>query len=78
MDRSTLAAEIESRTAGNPLFAVQLVGDWVQRGVLVAGPGGFELQEGEDAALPDDLHATWSTRVRGILGRLPAHDRRAA
>jgi hypothetical protein len=29
-----LATQVKERTAGNPLFAVQLVGDWVQRGVL--------------------------------------------
>ena len=29
-----LAAAVDARTAGNPLFAVQLVGDWVQRGVI--------------------------------------------
>src|SRR5262249_24794304 len=38
-----LASRVEERTAGNPLFAVQLVGDWVQRGILEPGPRGLRL-----------------------------------
>ncbi|MFT4623390.1 MAG: serine/threonine protein kinase/tetratricopeptide (TPR) repeat protein [Myxococcota bacterium] len=58
-----LAALVEERCAGNPLFAVQLVGDWVQRGVLAVRDTGFVLREGATAVLPDDLHALWKARV---------------
>ncbi len=61
-----LAARVEARTAGNPLFATQLVADWVFRGVLEPGRRGFRLKAGEQAELPDDLHAVWL----GHLGRL--------
>jgi len=64
----SLAAEVESRTAGNPLFAVQLVGDWVARGVLDARPGGFVLAEGVHAELPRDVRAVWHERIEGLLG----------
>lgn len=63
-----LADELAARTAGNPLFAVHLVGDWVQRGVLEISEDGFRLREGEEAILPDDLHAVWSARVDRLVG----------
>ncbi len=59
----TLAAEVEARTAGNPLFAVQLVGDWVEQGTLELGRDGFRLRDGVTATLPDDLHGVWSARI---------------
>jgi tetratricopeptide (TPR) repeat protein len=60
---SGLVEQVVDRTAGNPLFAVQLVGDWVQRGVLVPSPRGFTLARGEHATVPDDIHALWRTRI---------------
>jgi serine/threonine protein kinase/tetratricopeptide (TPR) repeat protein len=61
-----LARQVEQRAAGNPLFAVQLVGDWVQRGVLEVSSQGFSLRPGEQAVLPDDIHALWAERVSQI------------
>ncbi|MCB9687124.1 MAG: protein kinase [Alphaproteobacteria bacterium] len=66
-----LAAEVEERTGGNPLFAVQLVGDWVERGLLVPGPTGFVRREGTVTALPDDLHAVWTARVERVVDGRP-------
>jgi serine/threonine protein kinase/tetratricopeptide (TPR) repeat protein len=62
-----LAAAVDLRTGGNPLFAVQLVGDWVQRGVIEVGETGFVLRPGAEAAIPDDLHQVWSGRVDRLL-----------
>ncbi len=62
-----LAAAVDARTGGNPLFAVQLVGDWVQRGVIEIGDTGFVLRAGAEASLPDDLHEVWSGRVARLL-----------
>jgi len=70
-----LAEQVEQRTAGVPLFAVQLIGDWVQRGLLVLGPGGFELREGVDADLPDALHGLWADRVEHLLEGRSEDDR---
>ncbi|MCO4772294.1 MAG: protein kinase [Deltaproteobacteria bacterium] len=72
-----LAAQVEERTAGNPLFAVQLVADWVQRGALEPGPSGFRLVGGLGAALPDNLHQVWQERMARIFAGLPASDRLA-
>ena len=72
----TLAATVAERTDGNPLFAVQLVGDWVHRGVLEAGERGFALKAGEDAVLPDDIHAVWTRRLEDLADDIgvPAAD----
>jgi serine/threonine protein kinase len=66
-----LADLVSLRSAGNPRFAVELVGDFVQRGVLELVPSGFALKRGEAAALPDDLHAAWSKRLTHLLAGLP-------
>jgi serine/threonine protein kinase/tetratricopeptide (TPR) repeat protein len=62
-----LSAEVVHRTRKDPLFAVQLVGDWVQRGILEAGDEGFVLSSGADGALPKDIHALWVRRVTRAL-----------
>ncbi len=59
-----LAARIDERTGGNPLFAVQLVGDQVARGVLVPGADGIRLADGAELRLPDDLHDVARQRLR--------------
>ena len=66
-----LGRRVEERTCGNPLFAVQLVGDWVYRGVLEVGDRGFKLRKGEQAILPDDLYHVWTTRIEQLLFGLP-------
>lgn len=73
----TLAEAVEKRTAGNPLFAVQLVGDWVERGLLEAGETGFCLKSGAEAHLPDDLHAVWRERIERALSDRPSDDAQA-
>jgi len=72
-----VAGEVAERTAGNPLFAVQLVGDWVHRGILVPGQRGYRLKEGAEIALPDDLHQVWTERLDGCLLNRPDTDRQA-
>jgi tetratricopeptide (TPR) repeat protein len=62
-----LEAKVEARTAGNPLFATELVGDWVTRGVLKVGSFGFELVQGEEAVLPENVHAIWLARLERAL-----------
>ncbi len=72
-----LAVQVEERSAGNPLFAVQLVGDWVSRGVLELGPNGFVLRAGEQAVLPEDIHQIWKARIDRLLEGSP-HSARMA
>lgn len=70
----SVASRVAQRTAGNPQFAVQLVGDWVERGLLQVGEYGFELGEG-GSVLPDDMHSVWQARIDRSLEGLPAQAR---
>lgn len=67
-----LVSRIAARTAGSPLFAVQLVADYVHRGLLEPGARGLRLRAGEDAPLPADLASSWRARIDHLLGGLPA------
>lgn len=62
-----LVQRIAERTLGNPLFAVQLIGDWIERGILIATDQGYELVAEASVELPDDLHALWRQRVGRLL-----------
>ena len=62
-----LAVRVEERTAGNPMFAMQLVGTWVDQGLLELGERGFRLREAGTAALPDDLMTVWTGRILSFL-----------
>lgn len=68
-----LAERIAERTAGNPLFAVHLVGDWVRRGLLLPGPRGFALRPGSDVSLPDDLFHLWTAQLDRVLVSAAEH-----
>jgi serine/threonine protein kinase/tetratricopeptide (TPR) repeat protein len=65
-----LATAVEHASAGNPQFAVQLVGDWVEGNALEAGGGGFRLKAGEPPPIPGSLEALWAGRVRRALDPL--------
>jgi serine/threonine protein kinase/tetratricopeptide (TPR) repeat protein len=70
--QQSLATEIALRTAGNPLFAVQLVDDWVTRGVLELDGSGFKLVDGEAAELPSDVRQVWMSQIDDLLEGEPA------
>lgn len=67
-----LAGQVARRTEGNPLFAIQWVGDWVDRGLLTVGPDGFVLREGAQADVPDDIFEMWRRRLDGVLEHFEA------
>ncbi|MBM4279246.1 MAG: hypothetical protein FJ137_00310 [Deltaproteobacteria bacterium] len=70
-----LAELVARRSGGSPRFAVELVGDLVERGVLEPAPAGFALRAGAAVAVPDDVHAAWSARLQRLLSTLPADAR---
>ncbi len=74
---ASLAKRIEERTGGNPLFAVQLVGDLVDRGVLAPGKRGFKLARGAKLNLPSDLHQVWLEKVERVLTTRSPEERSA-
>lgn len=63
-----LSRSVVQRAAGNPLFAIQLVADWVERGLLQPSENGFLLSE-ETHALPDTIHALWQARIARFVRR---------
>ena len=65
--RGELVEAIAARTLGNPMFAVELVGDWVRRGLLIPSGAGFALREGATVDLPDDVHELWRRRIDRLL-----------
>jgi serine/threonine protein kinase/tetratricopeptide (TPR) repeat protein len=66
---------VARRSAGSPRFAVELVGDLVERGVLEPAPSGFALRSGAAVEVPDDVHAAWAARLHRLLSTLPADAR---
>jgi len=58
-----LSREVVERSEGRPLFAFQLVGDWVARGLLLPSLFGFVLREGADVEVPDGVHALLRRRL---------------
>ncbi len=68
---SDLVTAISNRTAGNPLFAVQLIEDWVQRGVLEYSDTGFALQRGSVLRLPKSIHQVWDARFEELNENFP-------
>lgn len=62
-----LRDEVVQRINGNPLFAVQLISDWIEDQRLDATTAGFDLVDDEGISLPDDLHVVWSDRLDSVL-----------
>jgi eukaryotic-like serine/threonine-protein kinase len=72
-----LASRVQRRTVGNPGFALELTADWVQRGLLELGRGGYRLKSGVDAPLPLALYEHWWQRLERALIDRPAEDEKA-
>ncbi len=72
-----LVEQLAARTAGNPQFAVQLVGEWVKGGLLQPGAHGFTLREGATVDLPADMERVWTERRERLLVGLTAEDAQA-
>lgn len=65
-----LAKRVESLTAGQPLFAVQLIQDWVERGLLRSTPAGFTLTQAPEAmTLPSSVAALCEQRLGHLIAR---------
>lgn len=62
-----LASLVERRSGGNPQFAVQLMGDWIQKDILVHSNNGFNLKPGVRPEFPSDLQAVWERRLAAAL-----------
>jgi tetratricopeptide (TPR) repeat protein len=67
-----LLQTVLGRTAGNPMFTVQILEDWVERGVLSPGPDGLRLRAGVLPTVPADVRGLWIERARRVLDPLGA------
>ena len=58
-----LADTLAERTEGHPLFAMQLLGNWIEQSALEVGANGFRLSDGSELELPADIHGLWLKRL---------------
>lgn len=66
-----LAYDVTERTACNPFFSLQLVGEWMQQGLLKVTPAGLSLQLTHPTQLPASLHDLWMARIfRALPGEV--------
>ena len=79
-----VARRVVRRSRGNPLFAVQLVGDLLERGLVEPDAAGHYVlspaARGEPFALADDIHEVWVRRTQQLLAKFrgkpcPRHPR---
>ena len=59
-----LADAVVAHAHGVPLFSIQLLVDWIRRGILVASDQGVVAPR--TPAFPRDLHALWLDRLEGL------------
>lgn len=71
----SLVDEILERTEGRPLFAVQLVTDWLDRGLLAVGKKGFAVAEEARLTIPKNLYDLWRRRLGEVVSRYPERRR---
>ena len=62
-----LARRVIDRTGGSPLFAVEIVSDWVRRDLLVPSARGYRLRDSRTTELPRGLHQLCAGRLRNAL-----------
>lgn len=67
--RPALVKTVVERSGGHPLFAVQIVTDWVQRRLVRATDDGFELSSSDGALVSDELHEFLLDRVARTVDR---------
>ena len=65
LDRD-LAHRLAERTEGNPLFAVQLLEDWIERDGIEVGSEGFRLASEAEFGVPDDVQHLWMERIERL------------
>ena len=60
-----LIRQVSERTEGNPLYATQLIEDWITRDALQESARGYTLRHGE--AFPPDIETLMENRINDAL-----------
>ncbi|MGM0555396.1 MAG: serine/threonine-protein kinase PknK [Myxococcota bacterium] len=72
--QSEFARHVRERADGNPLFAVQILDHWVERGLLIPTADGFALAT-EQPELPETLLEVWWKRLESVFAGVPDRPR---
>ncbi len=72
-----VVSRLIARTYGNPLFAVELVSDWIGRGALTLTDNGLSIPEVLAETLPENVRDIWQTRIERVLATRPPDDQTA-
>ena len=70
-----LTTMLGKRTEGNPLFAQQVLGHWIEAQLLEVGRQGFRLIEGGENAVPGEVRHVFMHRIREVLARVDEKER---
>jgi tetratricopeptide (TPR) repeat protein len=65
LDRA-LTERVVQRAGGNPLFAVEMVREWVRQDALVSTATGHRRRPGAKLTIPQDLNAVSTDRIVGL------------
>ncbi|MCA9541979.1 MAG: hypothetical protein KC620_23945, partial [Myxococcales bacterium] len=65
--RVDLVESIIQRTAGCPLFGLELLQHWIRTEALEDSPEGFRLRSGAERIAPEGLQAVWRARIDEAL-----------
>ena len=66
-----LAREVAQRAAGNPLFAIHLLDDWIARDQLRLGDDGLVLRDPGRTRLPDAMNDVWRAATERVVAADP-------
>ncbi|MCB9554065.1 MAG: protein kinase [bacterium] len=66
-----LTRELLARTDGNPLFALQIIAEWVEREALAPGARGYTCNGWALRDIPTDLHDLARRRLARLADRFP-------
>ena len=69
-----LADEVQARSDGSPLFAVEVLEELVNQGSLELANGEFRLKSGCRAELPENVKVIWSRRLDEVLSAREPRD----
>jgi eukaryotic-like serine/threonine-protein kinase len=64
-----LATRVARRSEGSPYFAIQLVDDWIQRGLLTSSEEGFGLTTDSVGDDTETVHHLWARQVERVVER---------